>query len=86
MKYMITWVFTPESTMAVRERFKDPEPMGGVKQLGRWHQVGTNRGFRLIETDDPVALSKLSIYWADLIDMKIVPVVEDDEIVEALSG
>ena len=58
--------------------------MDGIVQLGRWHIVGTQRGFRLVETDDPVALSKLSIYWSDLIDMQVVPVVDDEQIGKAL--
>ena len=85
MKYVITWTFTPENQKAAIKRFEEnSEPMDGIKQIARWHIVGTKRGFRVIETDDPVALSKLSIYWADLLDMKVEPVVDDDEIGKAL--
>jgi hypothetical protein len=38
-----------------------------------------------VQTEDPVALSELHVYWADLPHMCVVPVVDDREIAEALS-
>lgn len=85
MKFMAEWYIKPEHFPAVLERFKEgTEPTDGFKSLGRYHQVGTGRGFRLIETDDPVSITKNNLYWADLIEIKVVPVVEDDQIAKAL--
>ena len=85
MKYMKEWTIPPENFKAVIERFKEnAEPFEGIKRLGRWHISGTNRGYELLETDDLVALSKYNLYWSDLSDQKIVPVIDDEEVVKAL--
>ena len=88
MKYMSVWSITPENFNAVIERFStaDPKPPAGVAMLDRWHEVGTGKGYALFETDDPVALSKFVLAWADLVDQKIVPVVGDEEMGKALMG
>ena len=54
--------------------------------MGRWHEMGTGKGYSLLEADDPVALSKYQLAWADLVDLKIVPVVGDEEIAKALGA
>ena len=88
MKYMSVWNITPENFKAVIERFStaDPKPPAGVTMLDRWHEVGSGKGYALFETDDAVALSKFVLAWADLVDQKIVPVVGDEEIGQALMG
>jgi hypothetical protein len=48
--------------------------------------MATGKGYELFETDDPVALSKYLNAWSDLVDQKVVPVVDDDEVAKALSG
>ena len=87
MKYMSVWSIAPENVEAVAKRFKEADPkMGpGAKLLGRWHEVGTGKGYGLFEADDPVELSKFFFAWSDLVDQKVVPVVEDEEIAKALS-
>lgn len=87
MKFMAVWSITPEQLPAVVKRFQqaDPQPDPGAKLLGRWHEMGTGKGFTLLEATDPVALSKYQLAWADLVDIKIVPVVEDEEIAKALA-
>ena len=78
MKYMITFSVAPENFKALKKRFfEETEPMEGVRRIGRWSEFGTCKGFDLFETDDPVAMSRLTFWWADLVDMKIVPVVEE---------
>ena len=86
MKYMTVWTVSQENDAAARKRFGEPEPTDGIKVLGRWNECGTGKGYTLIETDDVVALSRLNLHWADLVDMKIVPVVDDEEIAKALGG
>lgn len=59
MKYMSVWRIAPEQEPAVRKRFEMPEPtIDGLSVIGRWHECGTAKGYTLIETDDPIALSK----------------------------
>ena len=86
MKYMMVFSVAPSDIVAVRKRFAEPEPLEGIKLLGRWHEMGTNKGFALIETDDPVAISKFFVYWADLVDIKVVPVIDDGEMGQALGA
>lgn len=86
MKYMVTYSIAPENFEATKKRFfEDTEPLEGIKRLGRWNVFGTGKGFDLLETDDLVAMSKLSYYWSDLIDLKVEPVVEDEVNVKAMS-
>ena len=85
MKYMVTFHIRPENFKATTKRFMEGEPtVAGANIIGRWHEMGTGRGFALVESDDPVAVSKLAIAWADLVDQKTVAVVDDAQIAAAL--
>lgn len=87
MKFMATWSVIPGKNEAVIRKFQEEsEPMEGYTQLGRWNEVGTGRGFRLIEADDLVGVTKGILHWQDLLDIKLVPVIDDDETVKALGG
>ena len=86
MKYMTVWSIAPENVKAAKKRFFEAEPLEGVRRIGRWSEFGSMKGFDLLESDDPVAMSKLGFYWADLVDMKIAPVVEDEVAGKAMSG
>ncbi len=86
MKYMVVYSIAPQNVKAAIKRFFEAEPLEGVKRLGRWHEFGTVKGFDLVETDDPVAITRLNVHWADLVDMKIVPVIGDEDLGKALSG
>jgi hypothetical protein len=81
MKYMSVWSIAPENVEAVLKRFMeaDPKPEGGAKLLGRWNEVGTAKGYALVEADDPLEVTKFFAQWADLVDQKVAPVVEDED-------
>lgn len=87
MTFMVTWSTAPENMKATINRFAEgdntPE---GIKQIGRWHEVGTGRGFRVIEAPDLVTVTKTTLLWSDLMDIEIVPVVNDEELGRALEG
>ncbi len=87
MKYMTRWSIKEENFSAAVERFSTnpPEVPEGVTMLGRWHEMGSGDGFALFEADDPVAVSKYVLAWADIVDQKVYPVVDDAEIAQALS-
>lgn len=79
MKFMITWKISPENLKTAAARFlktgaPDPE---GLKTIGRWHTSGSSRGFHLVEGSD-AALAEINAQWADLLNLEVVPVVEDD--------
>ena len=86
MKYITTFTIRPENIKAAIERFKETggQPPAGVTMLGRWHEMGTNCGFTLMEFNDPVAVSKFGIEWGDILDQRVAPVVEDAEIAAAI--
>ena len=88
MKYMTIWTIKPENTSDAIERFRltGGPPPPGVTLLGRWHDIGGGRGFTLSESDDPVAMTKWSLQWDDLLSFEVVPVVDDTQIGDALSG
>jgi hypothetical protein len=79
MKFMITWKASPANYKAAVERFLKtgaPAPKG-LKTIGRWHTAGSSRGFHLVEGSD-TGLAEINAEWADLLDLEVVPVVEDD--------
>ncbi len=87
MKFMITWNLPPATYRAAVERFLSsgaPVPEG-VKSLGRWHAVDESIGFHLVESNDGVALMQHAAEWRDLLDLKIVPVLDDAQAGEAAS-
>jgi hypothetical protein len=81
MKFMQTWTLLPGSVRTAAEQFLaggggEPE---GVKLLGRWHNADCSGGFSLIETDNAAALHLGAAKWADLLELSVVPVIEDAE-------
>ncbi len=86
MKYMTTWTIKPENVKAAIARFKETggQAPAGVTMIGRWHEMGTGRGATVVESDDPVAVSKFSLAWADLLDQTTVAVIEDAQLAAAM--
>jgi hypothetical protein len=90
MRFMLTFSFTPIGSRrdeAIR-RFKEtggttPE---GVTLLGRWTAADFSGGFDLLESKDASALTRFALMWSDLMDIRIVPVVEDAELVKVLQA
>lgn len=84
MKYITRWTIRAENFDAVIKRFREADPkVPGVK-MTRFHEMGTGRGFSLVESDDPVAVSKMALAWADLVDQETIAVIGDEEIAAAL--
>jgi hypothetical protein len=81
MKFMSTWSLIPGSVKAAAEQFLagGAAPDEGLKLLGRWHNVDCSGGYTLYETDDPATLHLGALKWVDLIEINIVPVIEDAE-------
>ncbi|HEY1501784.1 MAG TPA: DUF3303 family protein [Acidobacteriaceae bacterium] len=81
MKMMVTWTFKADGVRGAVERFlaghgAAPE---GTKLLGRWHSSDFSGGFALYESDDAVAIFAGAAEWAEVIDIRHIPVVEDAE-------
>ena len=87
MIHIIAWNFKPEHRNAVQSRFKETGglPPEGVKMLGRWHGVGTNKGVCVAESDDALAIAKWAQKWADLMSFDVCPALTDEDTVKAIS-
>jgi hypothetical protein len=89
MKFMLTFSLKPE-TKARDEaigRFKATGGRSpkGAKLLGRWTAADFSGGFDLLESDDVRALTEFSLMWSDLMELKMVFVIEDSELGEVLN-
>ena len=64
------------------ERFQNTGglPPEGVKFLGRWTRADFGGGFDLLETDGTKKLLEFAYVWGDLMDSKIFPVLDDQEL------
>jgi Protein of unknown function (DUF3303) len=51
--------------------------------LGRWHCAAI--GWVLAEADDPTKLYEWTARWSDLLEFKVIPVLEDAELGQVLS-
>jgi hypothetical protein len=63
-------------------RFRETggQPPQGVTLLGRWTAADLSGGFVLLESEDAQALTQFALAWSDLLELSIVPVVEDAEL------
>ncbi len=88
MKFMMSWTFKPEirarDEAIARFKATGGQPPKGVKLLGRWTTADMAGGFDLLEGDDVKALAEFAMMWSDLIDHRMVPVLEDAELGEVL--
>lgn len=86
MLFMITYSFPPKDREAAQDRFKKTGglPGPGAKMLGRWHDVGGNRGFVLAECSDSVAIGRWMQDWTDLLDFVVTPVNTDEDVMKVL--
>jgi hypothetical protein len=86
MKFMLTFTLQPETRNEAIARFLKTggQPPKGVKLLGRWTSADLSKGYELLESDDPSALTELALHWSDLMEVYTVPVVEDKELGDVL--
>ena len=68
-----------------RFRATGGQPPAGVKLLGRWTRADFSGGVVLLESDDPKAITQFSLMWSDLMELEVVPVLEDQELLEVLT-
>ncbi len=81
MKYMITFPLPKDTFKETMARFLDNGglPPAGVTMLGRWHSLSTSESFVLAETDDPTGVYRWLASWSDLLDFRVIPVIEDTD-------
>ena len=88
MKFMLTFTWKPDTKTRDEaiSRFQKTggQPPKGVKLLGRWTNADFSSGYDLLESDDPKALTEFALMWSDLMQLTIVPVLEDQELADVL--
>jgi len=88
MKFMLTFTMKPEAKGRDEAiaRFKKTggQPPKGAKLLGRWTAADFSGGFDLIEGDDVKALTEFSLMWSDVMELRLVPVIEDAQLSDVL--
>ena len=87
MKFMLTFTMKSETRDTAFARFAKTQarPPKGVTLLGRWIAADLSGGFDLLESEDPTAITEFALGWSDLIDLRVVPVVDDQGLTQALS-
>ena len=89
MKFILTFSIKPEdkSRDEAIARFKSTGGLApeGAKLLGRWTAADFSGGFLLLESNDVKALTEFSLMWSDIIELKVVPVIEDADLTIVLT-
>jgi hypothetical protein len=52
--------------------------------LGRWTSADFSGGYVLLEGGDASALTEFALMWSDLMDLRVVPVLEDQALGQVL--
>lgn len=87
MKFVLTFTMKPETRDAAFARFGKTQglPPKGVSLLGRWTRADLSGGFDLLESGDPAAVAQFALGWSDLMELSVVPVLEDQELTKVLA-
>ena len=86
MKFMISWRIQQDKKHDAIKLFSqmtkddDKKDSGDkINVIGRWHDMASGTGVAICESDDAKALSGWALNWNSILDMNIVPVLDDDE-------
>ena len=84
MLFMVIEHFKDRDPGPVYSRFAEKGRLmpDGLKYVNSWIEVGMDRCFQVIETDDPILLQEWIKNWGDLVDFEVVPVVTSAEMIE----
>jgi hypothetical protein len=86
MLFMVIERFKNRDAKAVYRRFREqgrgaPE---GLTYVGSWIESNLDRCFQIMECDDARLLQQWVVFWSDLIEFEIVPVVPSAETRETI--
>jgi hypothetical protein len=87
MLFMVIEHFKGHDPGPVYKRFAEKGRLvpDGLKYVHSWIEVGMDRCFQVMETDDPILLQEWIKNWGDLVDFEVVPVVTSGEMVSLYS-
>lgn len=91
MKFMLSWRLHPDSRVDAMTGFSqmsaaddDADTGPDVSVIGRWHNVAEGTGVAICESDSASAVYRWGLNWIPVLDLKIEPVLDDDETREVL--
>jgi hypothetical protein len=86
MLVMTTFTVETENSRAVQKRATEQGMVTppGVKSVGMWTDLAGNRGFWLLEAEDPRALLGITVAWNDLMKLDYCPVLPAEETLKAI--
>jgi len=85
MKFMVTWECHPDKRLDVMKYWvslgrKGRADVGkGVRLIGRWHSSADYTGVAILFAKDAKDLYRYLGKWAPMMDLNVVPVLEDEE-------
>ncbi|WP_250453421.1 DUF3303 family protein [Caballeronia sp. ATUFL_M2_KS44] len=82
MLFIVNWTALPEVRETAAERFLQSggAPPDGVRLLGRWHGIGSIRGFAVCECSEIEPIARWAHEWADLFTLDVVPAMTDEQL------
>jgi len=91
MKFMCSWKVASKDWIAVTDAFRgltatqraDVGP--DVKLIGRWHDMCARTGVLILESDSATGVQKYLHQWNSMMDVSVVPVLDDEESAQALN-
>ncbi len=88
MLFMVIEHFNDRDPAPVYKRFAEQGRMmpDGLRYINSWIEVGMNRCFQVMETDEPMLLQEWIKDWGDVVDFDVVPVVTSDEMVKLFAS
>jgi len=84
MLFMVVEHFKGRNPAAVYKRFAEQGRLmpDGLEYVNSWIEVGMDRCFQVMKTDDPILLQEWIKNWGDLVDFEVIPVVTSAEMVK----
>ncbi len=84
MLFMVIEHFKGRDPQPVYRRFAERGRMtpDGLNYVNSWIEVGMDRCFQVMETDDASLLQEWISKWNDLVDFEVVPIVTSAETVK----
>ena len=86
MKFLLTFRVHPDKRQSAFVAFSqmtaedDLRDMGSkIKLIGRWHDLSDFSGVAICESDDPLAMASWALNWNNVLDVKTVVVLNDEE-------
>ena len=82
MLFIFSWTHTPAARDVTIKQFMATGgmPPAGIDMLSRYHNLDGTGGFAICQSTDASALASLALDWNGLIEIKIVPIMDDETI------